>query len=112
MATHTIIQVEPSSSDFELHSFPSENPSEKKIEDTDHQDVTPPRTAAEVLQRWNSPRINMLRVFATFWSFFVTGMNDGSYGVSLSPYPKLSKADLEDRLWFRMYEVPSDIEVI
>jgi hypothetical protein len=93
MATHTIIQAEPSSSGFELHSLPPENPSEKKLEDTDHQDVTPPNTAVEVLQRWNLPRINMLRVFATFWSFFVVGMNDGSYGVSLLPSPKLSKAD-------------------
>lgn len=34
------------------------------------------------LQRWNSPPINMYRTAATFWSFLVVGMNDGSYGVS------------------------------
>ncbi len=45
-------------------------------------DVLPPQDAVEALQRWNSPRINMWRVFATFWSFLILGMNDGSYGVS------------------------------
>lgn len=43
----------------------------------------PPENAVEALQKWNTPRINMHRVFATFWSFFLVGMNDGSYGVSL-----------------------------
>ncbi|CZR69988.1 related to tetracycline resistance proteins [Phialocephala subalpina] len=41
------------------------------------QDATAPDTAVEALQRWNSPKINMWRVFATFWSFFAVGMNDG-----------------------------------
>ena len=36
----------------------------------------------EILQEWNHPRINMYRVFATFYSFFIFGMNDGAYGVS------------------------------
>ncbi|TDZ33062.1 Bypass of stop codon protein 6 [Colletotrichum spinosum] len=30
--------------------------------------------------RWNSPPINGYRTAATFWSFLVVGMNDGSYG--------------------------------
>lgn len=38
----------------------------------------------EALQRWNEPRINMWRVFATYFSFFVFGMNDGAYGVRLA----------------------------
>jgi hypothetical protein len=46
----------------------------------------PPSTAVGVLQRWNSPRINMWRVFACFWSLFVMGMNDGSYGVSCANF--------------------------
>lgn len=41
-------------------------------------------TAAH-LQKWNSPRINMYRVFATFWSFICLGANDGAYG-ALIPY--------------------------
>jgi hypothetical protein len=45
------------------------------------EEATPPSTAIDALQKWNYPRVNMWRVFATFWSFFVVGMNDGSYGV-------------------------------
>jgi len=45
------------------------------------EDVTPPDTAVEALQMWNEPRINMWRVFATLYSFFIFGMNDGAYGV-------------------------------
>ena len=40
-----------------------------------------PSITVEVLQEWNNPRINMYRVFATFYSFFIFGMNDGAYGV-------------------------------
>jgi hypothetical protein len=47
-------------------------------------DAVPPREAVEALQRWNSSPMNKYRVFATFWSFLVVGMNDGSYGVSLN----------------------------
>lgn len=43
---------------------------------------TPPEDAFEAKVKWNSPPINKYRVLATFWSFFVLGMNDGSYGVS------------------------------
>ncbi|KAK1500490.1 hypothetical protein CTAM01_06425 [Colletotrichum tamarilloi] len=35
------------------------------------------------VQRWNSPPINTYRTAATFWSFVVVGMNDGSYGVAM-----------------------------
>lgn len=45
-------------------------------------DTVPPPEALVALQKWNSPSINKYRVFATFWSFLVLGMNDGSYGVS------------------------------
>ena len=84
MATHTTTRADPSSPVFELHSLPTSNPG-------DLQDETPSNTAVEVLQKWNSPRINMLRVFATFWSFFVVGMNDGSYGVTPALPSKLQK---------------------
>jgi MFS family permease len=73
-----------------LQSFPaSEKPSQKKVEIGDIEDVrrdaAPPSTAVDALETWHSPRINMFRVFATFWSFFVLGMNDGSYGVRFYP---------------------------
>ncbi|TVY83691.1 Bypass of stop codon protein [Lachnellula suecica] len=44
-------------------------------------EAVPPSNAVEARPKWNSPAINMWRVFATFWSFFVIGMNDGSYGL-------------------------------
>jgi hypothetical protein len=94
-------QTDPSSSSFELQSLPVENLVYKRAEEAGDFEETPPSSAVEVLQKWNSPRINMLRVFATFWSFFVTGMNDGSYGVSTSHISKLPKTD-ESRLWSRM----------
>ncbi|KAE9367297.1 MFS transporter-like protein [Stipitochalara longipes BDJ] len=78
MASQTILQ-EPSSSSFELQSLPASKSPKKNPEITDLEQ-SPPSTAVEALQKWNSPRINMFRVFATYWSFFVTGMNDGSYG--------------------------------
>jgi len=46
------------------------------------QDEPSSATAVELLQEWNNPRINLYRVFATFYSFFIFGMNDGAYGVS------------------------------
>ncbi|KAF4976131.1 hypothetical protein FZEAL_7150 [Fusarium zealandicum] len=43
-------------------------------------DNTAPSDAVVALERWNSPPINRYRTAATFWSFLVVGMNDGSYG--------------------------------
>lgn len=34
------------------------------------------------LERWNSPRINSYRFYATNLSFLIMGMNDASLGVS------------------------------
>ncbi|RDW65225.1 hypothetical protein BP5796_09917 [Coleophoma crateriformis] len=45
----------------------------------------PPESAVNALQQWNNPRINMWRVFACCWSFFIAGGNDGAYG-ALIPY--------------------------
>ncbi|CAG8960667.1 hypothetical protein HYFRA_00013435 [Hymenoscyphus fraxineus] len=50
--------------------------------------LVPPPTAVEARQRWNQPRINMWRCLATFWSFFIVGMNDGAYGALI---PHLEK---------------------
>jgi hypothetical protein len=89
MSTYTITQAEPSSSAIELQSFSipgSKSQSEQKLGISDLEDIrtdaAPPVEAVEALQIWNSSRIQMWRVFATFWAFFVVGMNDGSYGVS------------------------------
>jgi hypothetical protein len=35
-----------------------------------------PPAAATALQKWNNPQINMFRVFATFYSFVILGLND------------------------------------
>ncbi|KAH8784503.1 MFS transporter-like protein [Hyaloscypha sp. PMI_1271] len=79
MATSTMTQADPSSSSFELQPLPAQNSCEENDKVAGLEE-TPPDSAVEVLQKWNSPRINMFRVPATFWSFFVVGMNDGSYG--------------------------------
>lgn len=41
-----------------------------------------PSSAVTALEKWNHPRSNVYRTFATFWSFFVMGANDAAYGVS------------------------------
>lgn len=35
-----------------------------------------------LLEKWNQPRVNIHRTFATFWAFLVMGANDAAYGVS------------------------------
>lgn len=35
------------------------------------------------LERWNNPRVNSYRFYATNLSFLIMGMNDASLGVSL-----------------------------
>lgn len=47
--------------------------------------LPPPSTAVASLQKWNNPRINMWRVFATFYSFVILGANDAVTG-ALIPY--------------------------
>jgi hypothetical protein len=82
----------PSSSKSQAPSFvPPDNASQSRkiLGVTDLEDIrgeaAPPIQAVEALQRWNYPHINMWRVFASFWSFLILGMNDGSYGVSICP---------------------------
>ncbi|KAH9997379.1 MFS general substrate transporter [Xylariaceae sp. FL0662B] len=43
--------------------------------------LPPPSTATEVVQRWNYPKSNILKVAACFWSFVVMGANDAAYGI-------------------------------
>ncbi|KAK6602430.1 hypothetical protein H4I95_07532 [Botrytis cinerea] len=94
MATTTLTEVE-------LQAFPNTSSpwvpntgvvqSESDPEDI-RQDTTPPTNAVEVLQKWNYPPKNVYRVGASFWSFFLMGMNDGSYGkfIKLEQYYNLS----------------------
>ena len=50
---------------------------------------SPTTQAADKLERWNSPRTNLYRSGAAFWSFVVMGSNDAAYG-ALIPYVSLS----------------------
>lgn len=51
--------------------------------DHEHSTSLPsPVTAVAALQRWNNPKANKYRTFATFYTFVVLGLNDGAYGVS------------------------------
>lgn len=60
--------------------------SARSTEDVDPSTTLPaPTTATDFVETWNHPKINMYRVFATFWSFVVMGLNDASYG-PLIPY--------------------------
>lgn len=55
------------------------------VEDTSAGALPPPTTAVPQLQKWNSPRINVWRCLATFYSFIILGANDAAYG-ALIPY--------------------------
>lgn len=67
MSTTTVTNVEP----IRLQSYPQ---TREIVE------AMPPAQAAIAKQRWNAPD-NKWRVFAACVSFFICGMNDGSYGV-------------------------------
>jgi hypothetical protein len=92
MATITATEAEPSSSisaielkdvsrDPIMTSEEGRKAGEKVETDSIRGDTEVPETAFEALQKWNEPRINMWRVFATYFSFFIFGMNDGALGV-------------------------------
>lgn len=40
-------------------------------------------TSSSPLERWNEPRGNIYRYFATLYSFIIMGMNDAATGVSI-----------------------------
>ena len=61
------------------------NTPQQHVVESQSNTLPPPKTAVAQLQKWNSPRINMFRCFATFWSFICLGANDGAYG-ALIPY--------------------------
>lgn len=92
MANHTTtIEAPAFSSAYEMSSFSSPLQGDAKngdnlagIELGDTSDSLTPDSSgvAQVVPHWNSPPINKYRTLATFWSFLIVGMNDGSYGVS------------------------------
>lgn len=54
---------------------------ESRLEQTaaaDHEPTSPPPFERE---RWNRPKSNPFRLLASFFSFFLSGMNDAVYGV-------------------------------
>lgn len=40
-----------------------------------------PSTTVSVVERWNHPKANMYRTFATLFAFLIMGANDAAYGV-------------------------------
>jgi hypothetical protein len=43
-----------------------------------------PSTTVSVIERWNNPKFNIYRTFATLFAFTIMGANDAAYGVSLA----------------------------
>jgi hypothetical protein len=52
-------------------------------EDNIRDEVDPPTDAHPVVQRWNEPKGNIPRLGFAFFSFIVTGLNDGAVGVRI-----------------------------
>ncbi|RMZ87877.1 hypothetical protein DV736_g4897, partial [Chaetothyriales sp. CBS 134916] len=69
------------------------NSTEAGADDDLRNDIQPPATASEVVQRWNSPRSNIGRLAFAFFSFVIAGMNDAATGAlipSLESYYSLN----------------------
>lgn len=55
-----------------------------------------PSTTVHVVERWNSPRVNIYRTLSTFFAFIIMGANDAAYGALIPyvgptiPFPKYS----------------------
>ncbi|PBP26996.1 major facilitator superfamily transporter [Diplocarpon rosae] len=100
MATYPVTEAESSNASQGLppQPFPRSESASERTPGTSNlggirENINPPARAVHVKQRWNSPGGNRWRVFATFWSFFIIGMNDGSYGAlipHLEPYYDLN----------------------
>ncbi|RYP15743.1 hypothetical protein DL765_005518 [Monosporascus sp. GIB2] len=78
-----VVDLPPTSPLEKKISEKGENAAAAEAGDTSSGGATPPSEAVETIARWNSPPINKYRTLATFWSFLVVGMNDGSYGALL-----------------------------
>ena len=44
-----------------------------------------PSTTVSVVERWNNPKVNIYRTFATLFAFMIMGANDAAYGVNHHP---------------------------
>ncbi|KAF2197861.1 MFS general substrate transporter [Delitschia confertaspora ATCC 74209] len=65
---------------------PARGSQEYRVENDDPVENLPsPTTASEQLERWNHPRINLLRTLSCFGGFIILGANDAAYG-ALIPY--------------------------
>ena len=60
---------------------------EKAVESAATEVLPRPVTAAEVLQRWNKPRINIWRFVVMNYCFYMMGLNDAAVGVYISSVP-------------------------
>lgn len=69
----------------ELSSVKSNTPRTLQDDLDVRDELPPPSTAVEALERWNYPRRNMYGIFGTYLSFFILGMNDATPG-ALIPY--------------------------
>ncbi|KAL2832503.1 major facilitator superfamily domain-containing protein [Aspergillus cavernicola] len=58
---------------------------EKNVRQADFNNGTAEVESELELERWNHPRSNIVKTFATFWAFLVMGANDAAYG-PLIPY--------------------------
>lgn len=69
-----------------VEDLPLRGPGRSRLaQDLRLEDLPPPSTAVEALERWNHPRRNMYGIFGTYLSFFVLGLNDATPG-ALIPY--------------------------
>lgn len=54
-----------------------------------------PSTTVAVVERWNHPKVNIYRTFATLFAFMIMGANDAAYGVCrLSDISNFKIADI------------------
>lgn len=99
MSTTATIQLAPLVSGREAENPPTSHiqskPQLDQLDQLDQQDALcpssspsaelPTEPAVDQVQRWNQPRINVLRLGAAFWGFIIMGANDAAVG-ALIPY--------------------------
>ncbi|OQE28360.1 hypothetical protein PENSTE_c003G06133 [Penicillium steckii] len=79
MASTCEVQEQRDSNTITLQALPPSEQSRTNSENDSSED------GFAALEKWNEPRINAYRSFATFWSMLVMGANDAAYG-ALIPY--------------------------
>ena len=57
-------------------------------------EVEPPETAVDEVEKWNDPRGNIFRTWATFPSFFIIGANDAAVGVGIAPLCRTQRQEV------------------